>query len=81
MTALPDMQVLMENLLVQDRGIEFHWTFTGTNTGPGGTGNRVRVGGFEEWTFGNDGLITESQGHSDQAENDRRLQHGVEEPR
>jgi hypothetical protein len=80
MTALPDMQVLMDDLLVQDSGIEFHWTFTGTNTGPGGTGNRVRVSGFEEWTIDDDGFIAESQGHYDQAEYDRQLEYGVEEP-
>jgi hypothetical protein len=75
------MQVLMDDLLVQDRGTEFHWTFTGTNTGPGGTGNRVRISGFEEWTIGDDGLIAQSQGHYDQAEYDRQLERGVEEPR
>jgi predicted ester cyclase len=80
MTALPDMQVLLDDLLVSDSGIEFHWTFTGTNTGPGGTGNRVRTTGFEEWTIGDDGLIAESRGHYDQAEYDRQLEHGVEEP-
>ena len=80
MLALPDIQVLMDDLLVSDSGIEFHWTFTGTNTGPGGTGNRVRITGFEEWTIGDDGLIAESQGHYDQAEYERQLEHGVEEP-
>jgi hypothetical protein len=80
MTALPDMQVLMDDLIFQDGGIEFHWTFTGTNTGPGGTGNRVRISGFEEWTIGDDGLISESQGHYDQAKYDRQLERGVEEP-
>jgi len=81
MIALPDLQVFMDDLLVSDNGIEFHWTFTGTNTGPGGTGNRVRITGFEEWTIGDDGLIAESQGQYDQAEYDRQLEHGVEEPR
>jgi hypothetical protein len=70
MIALPDMEVRMDDLLVQDGGIEFHWTFTGTNTGPGGTGNRVRISGFEEWAIDDDGLIAESQGHYDQAEYD-----------
>lgn len=79
MTALPNMQVLMNELLVHDRGIEFHWTLTGTNTGPGGTGNGVRIRGFEEWTIGDDGLIAESQGHYDQAEYERQLERGVEE--
>ena len=80
MSALPDIEVLMDDLRVQSTGIEFHWTFTGTNTGPGGTGNRVRISGFEEWTIDDDGLIARSQGHYDQAEYDRQLEHGVEQP-
>jgi predicted ester cyclase len=80
MSALPDIEVVMNDLVAADGGIEFHWTFTGTNTGPGGTGNRVRVTGFEEWTIDDDGLIAESQGHYDQAEYDRQLEHGVEQP-
>ena len=80
MSALPDIEVVMNDLVVADSGIEFHWTFTGTNTGPGGTGNRVRVTGFEEWTIADDGLIAESQGHYDQAEYERQLEHGVDEP-
>ena len=79
MLALPDMDVVMDDLLVQDGGIEFHWTLTGTNTGPGGTGNRVRISGFEEWTVDDDGPIAESQGHYDQAEYDRQLEHGVDD--
>lgn len=77
MTAFPDMQVLMDDV-VGDRGIAYHWTLVGTNSGPGGTGNRVRISGFEEWTIADDGLIAESQGHYDQAEYDRQLQHGAE---
>ena len=81
MTAFPDMKVLMDDLVVQGAGGEYHWTLVGTSTGPGGTGNRVRISGFEEWSFGDDGLIAESQGHYDQAEYDRQLEYGVEEPR
>jgi len=79
MTAFPDMQVLMDDLVVRDEGVEYHWTLVGTNTGPGGTGNRVRISGFEEWTIGDDGLVAESQGHFDQAEYDRQLEYGVDE--
>ena len=78
MTAFPDMQVLMDDLVTKDRRIEYHWTLIGTNTGPGGTGNRVRFPGFEEWTIGDDGLITVSKGHFDQAEYERQLEHGVD---
>ena len=78
MTALPDIEVLLDDLVVRDGATEFHWTFTGTNTGPGGTGNAVRVSGFEEWTLSSDGLIADSQGHFDQAEYARQLEHGVD---
>ena len=37
MSAFPDLQVLMDDLRTDDRGIEYHWTLIGTNTGPGGT--------------------------------------------
>jgi hypothetical protein len=35
----------MDDLNVDGDRIEYHWTFTGTNTGPGGTGKAVRVRG------------------------------------
>jgi hypothetical protein len=77
MSAFPDLQVLFDDLVFRDDGcVEYHWTLAGTNSGPGGTGNRVLISGFEEWTIGDDGLIAESQGHYDQAEWDRQLQHG-----
>jgi uncharacterized protein (TIGR02246 family) len=77
MTAFPDMQVLMDDLVVGDEAIEYHWTLVGTNTGPSGTGNRVRISGFEEWTIGADGLVAESQGRYDQAEYNRQLGFGA----
>jgi nuclear transport factor 2 (NTF2) superfamily protein len=79
MDAFPDIQVFLDDVVVVDEVVEFHWTFTGTNTGPGGTGKWVRISGFEEWTLADDGLVAESQGHYDQAEYDRQLQHGAGE--
>ena len=78
MTAFPDMRVLMDNLLVLEGSIEYHWTLVGTNSRPGGTGNRVRISGFEKWTLGDDGLVLASLGHFDQAEYDRQLEHGFQ---
>lgn len=75
-SALPDMQVYLDDLIVDGPQIEFHWTFTGTNTGPGGTGNAVRVSGYEEWTI-IDGLIARSLGHYDVSEYARQLADGV----
>ena len=71
MTAFPDLSVVMDNLVIKDDGVEFHWTLTGTNTGPGGTGNRVRISGFESWKMGKDGLIAASEGHFDAKEYER----------
>ncbi len=76
MVAFPDMQVLMDDLRLDDGRAEYHWTLVGTNTGPGGTGHRVRISGFEDWKFSADGLIEASLGHFDQAEYDRQLEHG-----
>lgn len=75
--ALPDMQVYFDDLVVDGPRIEFHWTFTGTNTGPGGSGKAVRIVGYEEWTIDDDGLIAASSGHYDAAEYARQLGHGV----
>ena len=79
MTAFPDMEVLMDDLLVQDDRAVFKWTLVGTNTWPPGTGNRVRISGFEEWRIGADGLIVESRGHFDSDEYQRQLEEGVAE--
>jgi len=77
MVAFPDMQVLMDDLRLDGEMTEYHWTLVGTNTGPGGTGQSVRISGFEEWSIDEDDLIAASLGHFDQAEYDRQLEHGV----
>jgi predicted ester cyclase len=73
MRDFPDMVVMFDRLVKTPDGIEFHWTFTGTNTGPGGTGNKVRISGHESWKIDRDGLIAESKGHFDAAEYERQL--------
>jgi predicted ester cyclase len=69
----PDMIVTFDRLEPRSDGTAFHWTFTGTNTGPGGSGNKVRISGYEVWKIGDDGLIAESQGHFDAADYERQL--------
>jgi len=78
MTTFPDMIVTMDKVAHDEEGTKFHWTLTGTNTGPGGTGKRVRISGYELWKIGDDGLIAESLGHFDTAEYERQLKHGVD---
>lgn len=76
MTAFPDIVVKEDRLVVKAAKTEYHWTLTGTNTGPGGTGKFVKISGFEEWRFGPDGLIAESLGHFDAADYERQLKAG-----
>ena len=77
MDAFPDLQVEMAGLEVRDEGVVYRWTLNGTNSGPGGRGHQVRISGFEKWRIGDDGLISESQGHFDSAEYERQVAGGV----
>ena len=80
LTAFPDIVVKMDRLVVKGAKTEYHWTLTGTNTGPGGTGKFVKIGGFEEWRFGPDGLIAELLGPFDAADYERQLNAGGQRP-
>lgn len=73
MTAFPDMVVSMDSVALDGDHAVFHWTWTGTNTGPGGSGRAVHLSGYEEWTFSEDGLIQESKGRFDVAEYERQM--------
>jgi predicted ester cyclase len=78
MTMFPDMIVTFDKLEPRGDRTAFHWTLTGTNSGLGGTGNRVQISGYELWKIDNDGLIRESKGNFDSAEYERQLKHGVD---
>ena len=73
MTTFPDMIVTFDKLEPRGDRAAFRWTLTGTNSGPGGTGKRVRISGYELWKIDNDGLIGDSLGHFDAAEYERQL--------
>jgi predicted ester cyclase len=77
MSAFPDMEVTMDDLVHEPHGTAFHWTLKGTNTGPGGNGRCVRISGYELWRLDEAGLIMNSQGHFDAAEYERQLKNGV----
>ena len=80
MSAFPDMEVTVDELVRnpdERDGTEFHWTLAGTNTGPGGTGKRVRISGYELWQMGDAGLIRHSKGFFDRDDYERQLTNGV----
>jgi uncharacterized protein (TIGR02246 family) len=76
MDGFPDLRVEMDQLKTGGDSPEYHWTLTGTNTGPGGTGRAVRISGFEQWTIGDDDLIAASLGSYDEADWDRQINGG-----
>ena len=80
MSAFPKMVVSMDKVVEKGSVVEFHWTLDGINSGLWGTGNRVRISGYEEWKFGPDGLIVASKGHVDEAEYKRQIENGYGGP-
>jgi len=78
MRDFPDLKVSMDSLTHDSDGTRFHWTLTGTNSGPGGSGKRVRISGHELWSLDGNGLVAESKGNFDATEYERQLKHGVE---
>jgi SnoaL-like protein len=78
MTDLPDMIVSFDSLVNKSDGVDFHWTLTATNSGPGGTGNKIKVSGYEYWQMSEDGLIAKSQGHFSSEEYNRQIQFGTD---
>jgi hypothetical protein len=72
MRDFPDMTVTVDKVEPRKDRIAFHWTLTGTYAG---TGNRVRIRGYELWKIDEAGLIAESSGYFDAAEYARQV-HG-----
>ena len=78
MTGFPDMVLTFDGLEFEDGRVLYHWTFRGTNSGPGGTGNSVDFSGFESWVFDENGLVQHSLGSFDETEYRRQLESGVD---
>ena len=70
MRDFPDMTVTFDKVEPRKDRIAFHWKLTGTYAG---TGNHVRISGYELWKINNAGLIAESSGHFDSSEYERQL--------
>lgn len=73
----PDLVLYMDGIRTGGNKAIFLWTLEGTNSGPGGTGNRVRICGWQNWRLSDDLLIAEADGGYDEAEYDRQVREGV----
>ena len=49
MTAFPDLNVYMDDLLEKKGKVIYKWTLEGTNSGPGGTGSDQRHRRVADW--------------------------------
>lgn len=74
MEAFPDIELTMDSLTSGNGTYRYYWTFKGTNTGPGGTGNKVNFSGFEEWTMNDQGLVQKSIGTYDAEDYQKQLE-------
>ena len=75
-SGFPDLVVHMDSIRTSGAYCVFLWTLEGTNSGPDGTGNRVKVSGWEYWRLTDDGLVAESKGHFDAEDFERQLAGG-----
>lgn len=73
MVAFPDLHLDLGGVEEVAGRVRYHWTLSGTNTGPGGTGRRVRISGFEDWLFNDSGLVQDSIGSFDAEDYARQL--------
>ena len=72
----PDLVLRMDDVRSSGTHAVYRWTLEGTNSGPGGTGERIIVSGWEYWRFSDSGSIAESFGHFDADDYERQLEGG-----
>jgi uncharacterized protein (TIGR02246 family) len=70
----PDLIVHLDDIRAAGNQAIFVWTLEGTHAG---TGNRVKVQGWEELTLSDDCLVASSFGRFDAAECDRQMAEGI----
>ncbi len=74
----PDLVLRMDNLRSGGNQAIYLWTLEGTNSGPGGTGNFVRISGWQNWRLSDDLLILAADGGFDAADYERQIREGVQ---
>lgn len=74
MADFPALELEQGDVVLRDDVVEYNWTLRGEHAG---TGNRVDISGFEEWTLGDDGRVAASRGSFDAVEYERQVAHGA----
>ncbi len=74
----PDLVLRMDDLRSGGNQAIYLWTLEGTNSGPGGTGNFVRISGWQNWRLSDGLLILEADGGFDAADYESQIREGVQ---
>ena len=72
-----DLVLRMDDLRSGGNQVIFLWTLEGTKGGPDGTGNFVRIAGWQNWRLSDDLLIVEADGGFDAADYERQIREGI----
>jgi len=72
----PDLVLYMDDLRSGGIKAVLLWTLEGTNSGPGGTGNFVRIKGWQNWRLSDALLIVEADGGFDALDYERQIKEG-----
>ena len=73
MRDFPDLYIQVNDVVVEERGIVFYCNAIATNSGPGGTGNKINIEIHEIWTFDENGKFTEVRAYDDPEDFERQL--------
>lgn len=77
MGAFPGMALTLDDLQISGNRVVLSWTLKGANTGPDGTGQNVRISGYEIWRLDADCRVAESHGYFDNAAYAHQLLNGA----
>lgn len=72
----PDLYIQMNDIAEEERGIVFYCNVIATNSGPGGTGNKINIEVHEVWKFNEDGKFIKIKAYDDRLEFERQLKYG-----
>lgn len=68
----PDTRVTVDDVIIKDRYLFTHWTFTGTNTGVFGetapTGKKIQVSGYSKIAFDEQGRMVQEDEYYNELE-------------
>ncbi len=69
----PDLVLRMDDLRTGGNQAIYLWTLVGTHSGPGGTGNFVKIPGWQNWLLTDNLLISRADCGYDVADYERQL--------